>query len=45
MISKAQTETTQIYPKQGWVEQDPMEIWATQSGVLNEVLARAGIGP
>lgn len=45
IIAKAQTETTQIYPKQGWVEQDPMEIWATQSGVLNEVLARAGIGP
>lgn len=45
LITKAQTETTQIYPQQGWVEQDPMEIWATQSGVLNEVLARAGISP
>ena len=40
----AQREFHQIYPQPGWVEHDPMEIWATQSGVMAEVLAKAGIG-
>ncbi len=40
--SFAQTEFTQSYPKPGWVEHDPDEIWATQAGVLAEALARAG---
>lgn len=39
----AQREFTQIYPKSGWVEHDPMEIWASQSSVLVEVLAKADI--
>lgn len=39
----AQKEFTQYYPKEGWVEHDPMEIWSSQSGVLAEVIARAGI--
>ena len=39
----AQREFAQIYPKPGWVEHDPMEIWATQSGVMAEVLGKAGI--
>ncbi len=39
----AQKEFTQIYPKEGWVEHDPMEIWSSQSGVLAEVIARTGI--
>ena len=34
IISTSQKEFTQIYPKEGWVEHDPMEIWATQYGVL-----------
>lgn len=34
---------TQIYPKPGWVEHNPMEIWATQNGVMHEVIAKAGI--
>ena len=41
----AQREITQIYPQPGWVEHDPTEIWATQSGVLAEALAKAAIGP
>ena len=41
----AQREFTQIYPKPGWVEQDPMEIWSSQSSVLTEVLAQTGIAP
>src|SRR5437764_7355910 len=41
----AQREVAQIYPKPGWVEHDPMEIWATQSRVMAEVLAKADVGP
>jgi glycerol kinase len=41
----AQQEFTQIYPRPGWVEHDPTEIWATQSGVMAEVLAKAAIEP
>ena len=41
----AQREFTQIYPRPGWVEHDPAEIWATQSGVLAEALAKAAIAP
>ncbi len=39
----AQQEFTQIFPRPGWVEHDPTEIWATQSGVLHEALAKAGL--
>ena len=41
----AQKEFNQIYPKEGWVEHDPMEIWASQYGVLQEVLAKTNISP
>ena len=40
----AQKEFTQIYPKAGWVEHDPMEIWGTQSGVAREAMDKIGIG-
>lgn len=43
IVAVSQKEFTQFYPKEGWVEHDPMEIWASQSGVLAEVIARAGI--
>ena len=43
VISIAQREFTQIYPQPGWVEHDPMEIWATQSSVWVEALAQANI--
>ena len=43
IVGIAQKEFTQIYPNEGWVEHDPMEIWASQSGVLSEVIARAGV--
>ncbi len=39
----AQQEFRQHYPRPGWVEHDPTEIWATQSGVLAEALAKAQI--
>lgn len=45
IISTSQKEFTQIYPKEGWVEHDPMEIWATQYGVLQEAMAKKSISP
>lgn len=43
IVKMSQKEFTQIYPKPGWVEHDPVEIWATQSGVMREVIESAGI--
>jgi len=43
IVKVAQKEFTQIYPKAGWVEHDPMEIWGSQSGVVSEILAITGI--
>jgi len=43
IVGVSQREFTQIYPKPGWVEHNPMEIWATQSASLTEVLAKTGI--
>ncbi|MEE3618945.1 glycerol kinase GlpK [Actinobacillus pleuropneumoniae] len=43
IVEVSQREFTQIYPQVGWVEHNPMEIWATQSSTLNEVVAKAGI--
>lgn len=45
IINVAQKEFQQIYPKAGWVEHDPMEIWASQSGVAREVLEISAIRP
>jgi glycerol kinase len=44
VLASAQREFTQHYPHPGWVEHDPLEIWATQSATLAEALARAGAG-
>lgn len=43
IVCSSQREFTQIYPKAGWVEHDPLEIYATQSSTLVEALAKAGI--
>ena len=43
MVSVAQREFTQHYPRPGWVEHDPMEIYSSQYGVLHEVLAQSGV--
>ncbi|WP_291582893.1 glycerol kinase GlpK [Clostridium sp. UBA6640] len=43
IASVAQKEFTQIYPKGGWVEHDPIEIWSTQLGVATEAMAKLGI--
>ena len=45
IIGVAQREFTQHYPKPGWVEHDPMEIWSSQYSVLTEVLAQSGVAP
>ncbi len=45
IVDITQREFTQHYPQPGWVEHDPMEIWGTQSSVLTELLAKAGITP
>ena len=42
-VATAQKEFTQIYPKPGWVEHDPEEIWSTQAGVGMEVIFKAGV--
>ena len=42
MAGMAQKEFTQFYPRPGWVEHDPMEIWSSQYGVLMEALAQSG---
>jgi len=39
----AQRELRQIFPRQGWVEHDPLEIWESQLAVAREALARAGV--
>ena len=41
VISVAQKEFTQYFPKAGWVEHDPLEIWATQMGTAQEALLAA----
>jgi glycerol kinase len=41
--SQAQKEFKQIFPKPGWVEHDPEEIWSTQFGTIAEAVAKAGI--
>lgn len=43
ILSSTQREFSQIYPKAGWVEHDPMEIWATQRSSLTEVLAQSDV--
>jgi glycerol kinase len=41
--SMAQKEFTQVYPKPGWVEHDPMEIWSSQISVATEAMAKLNI--
>ncbi|GAA0116738.1 glycerol kinase GlpK [Clostridium senegalense] len=43
ILEIVQKEITCFYPKKGWVEQDPMEIFASQYGVLIEALAKTGL--
>ena len=42
-ISTAQKEFRQIYPQDGWVEHDPLEIWSSQSSVVAEAVSSANL--
>ncbi len=42
MCSVAQKEYTQYYPKAGWVEHDPHEIWSSQMAVAIEAMGKIG---
>ena len=45
IVTRAQYPFRQIYPQPGWVEHDPMEIWATEKRALAEVVDAAHIDP
>lgn len=45
IVAMAQHEIPQIYPRAGWVEQDPMDIYANQYSALTECIAKSGIDP
>lgn len=45
IVGVSQKEIEQIYPQNGWVEQNPMEVWGSQSGVAKEVIEKNGINP
>ncbi|MHB1311010.1 MAG: glycerol kinase GlpK [Gemmatimonadaceae bacterium] len=43
VVATAQKEFPQIFPRPGWVEHDPVDIWSTQAGVAAEVLQKANL--
>jgi glycerol kinase len=43
IVAMAQREYQQIFPREGWVEQDPMEIYASQYAVMMETVTKSGI--
>ena len=43
-VSVCQKEFTQHFPRPGWVEHDPMEIWASEYAVMTEAVATLGLG-
>ncbi len=45
ICSMSQKEFRQIYPKPGWVEHNPMEIWSSQLAVATECMAMVGAAP
>ena len=45
IIAVSQKEFRQIYPKPGWVEHDPVEIWNTQLAIIKDVVSKAGVNP
>ena len=44
-IEVAQYEFNQFFPKEGWVEHDPIEIWNTQLKAIREVIQKSKIDP
>ena len=45
IVSTAQEEHEQIYPKPGWVEHDPAEIWRRAQTVIKKAMETGGFGP
>ncbi|MDR1439548.1 MAG: hypothetical protein LBJ10_05910, partial [Clostridiales bacterium] len=45
IVAIAQREFPQIYPKPGWVEHDPMDIYSSQRAVMMEAIAKSGVEP
>ena len=43
IVSMAQKEFTQIFPRPGWVEHDANEIWSTQLGVAVEAMSKINV--
>ena len=43
IVSVSQKEFTQIYPKEGYVEHDAMEIWTTQLFTIKDCVGRSGV--
>ena len=43
IVAQDRREHKQIFPQPGWVEHDPMEIWANTQTVMRHALAKAGI--
>ena len=44
ILSTSQKEFTQHFPRPGWVEHDPMEIWSSEAAVIAEAISKIGIG-
>ena len=44
VVAQAQREFRQIFPREGWVEHDPEEIWSSQLAVAREAIAASGAG-
>jgi len=42
ILSSSAKEFTQIFPENGWVEHDAMEIWSATAGVIHEAIAKIG---
>ena len=45
LVASAQKEHRQYYPRPGWVEHDPLEIWANTLEVMRQVVGRHGVNP
>ena len=45
LVGSVSREFPQIYPREGWVEHDPADIWSSQYGCMTELLARCDVAP
>ncbi|MGB5646867.1 MAG: FGGY family carbohydrate kinase, partial [Muriicola sp.] len=45
IVSSAQKEFTQHFPKSGWVEHDALEIWNTQADMMKSAISQKNISP